>query len=1320
MEFSSINIQGNIVSSEILDKIRNEDIKYQLASDFGLDKKTTVRDEIGIAWAAARAHYTAFKLRVERIKEGDSGASETRNSWMLPLLRELGYDVEKASAFIHPDTQKTYAISHKAANLGGFPIHIMGIHDDLDRRRENSGPRLSPHALAQEFLNNTEHTYALVTNGQYLRLLRDATRLVRLSYLEFDLQKMMEEELYADFAIFFRLLHASRMPKNSDNLEESYIEFYHQESLASGSRIREKLSEAVENSIKTLANGFLKHPANTELRSQVQAGSLSSSDFYLHQLRLIYRFLFLIVTEERNLIYPDSKDDQIQRKRKIYYDYYSIERLRKLAAKLHYVDGRKHDLWEGLKATFLLFEKGYYGEKLAIKPLGSGLFAGNALGSLQVIKLDNESLLKVIRFLTLFENDQKQWVRVNYSDLDVEEFGSVYEGLLEFTPTFGDVIGSPSFGFKKKEGGREFQSHYTPEELVKPLIKHSLDYLIEDKLKEADPETALLKLKVADVACGSGHILLSAARRIAFEVACIRETKAGGGKDRVEQPSPKYVRNALRDVIKNCIYGVDKNPLAVELCKVALWLEAHNPGEPLNFLDHHIKCGDAIVGLAHKEEMMNGISDEAFKAIAEEEKEVNYEIEDRKGNRKPSTVAAAFAKRNKLERDTRGQAALDFEGTVLINLENVLKAFKDFEDLPESTPEQIEEKEKAYRKLSNSGALQRLKILADVQVSQFFIKKTLNNKDKLVTDAQYFRYLKGEKPIPQIVLAETINLSDKKFFHWFLEFPEVFQQGGFDIILGNPPYQKAQSITVDLGKAYYEFIKLHFHAGGLADLIVYFLLRDYVILNKTGVLGLITTNSVSQGDSEKFGFNQILEGGGKILFANKNQKWPGKAAVYVSLFTLSKEGNIHRIQYLNNKVADGISSNLEEGNAKKNIYSLETNSNKCFVGTYVLGDGFFLTEKEAEGIIHQEKESEAVIFPFIGGIDLNSNFEVKPSCYIINFFSLTEEQSRKYLVCFDRINQIVRPVREKVNRESYRKNWWQFAEKRKELYTRAAKSNFCLAVTKTGKYFNFVKIPKNYVFDQSLTVLPVDNLSYFPFLQSSIHEAWFTYFGSTLKTDRRYSPAEAFETFPFPDFRGCESELTKMADEMYGCRENLLKTLEIGLTKLYNLFHIQDLNINHIDKVCKCGSDKASKAINMFSELRHHHKLVDEKVKELYGWNDIQLEYGFYEVDYLSENDRVRYTINPNSRKEILNRLLDLNHKIYEKEISEGLHDIDAVEKFYKQKGEPVPAELLLLLGKNKKEKAAKAKQEKASKKQGESVYKQPGLFGEENLFSGE
>ena len=484
MQYTTINIQGNIISGEILEKIRIEDIKHQSQADFGLDKNTTIRDEIGIAWAATRAHWSAFKLRRDRLKDSDTGTSETRQGWMIPFLRELGYDLEKSTSEII--NGKTYAVSHRAANRDGFPVHIVGINQSLDKRAEVGGTRLSPHALIQEYLNNHDHLYALVTNGRFLRLLRDATRLSRLSYLEFDLERIMEEDQFAEFALLYRLLHVTRMPENQDSGEEAVIEYYHQEALDSGSRIREKLSEAVEQSLKLLANGLLKHPANQELRELTTNGNLKPEQYYLYLLRLVYRILFLMVIEERHLIYPEKRDEETNKKRSIYYQFYSINRLTKLAEKLIYVDPRKTDLWKSLLVTFKLFENSYYGEKLGLKPLGSGLFAPNALGNLAGQNLDNGTLLKVLQLLVTFENENQQRVRVNYADLDVEEFGSVYEGLLEYDPAITEIDGQPTFSFVKGEGRSSSGSHYTPEELVKPLIKHSLDYIIEERLKNPE------------------------------------------------------------------------------------------------------------------------------------------------------------------------------------------------------------------------------------------------------------------------------------------------------------------------------------------------------------------------------------------------------------------------------------------------------------------------------------------------------------------------------------------------------------------------------------------------------------------------------------------------------------------------------------------------------------------------------------------------------------------------------------------------------------------------------------------------------------------
>ena len=605
MRYPSIRIEGAILSADILDKIEQGELGGQKAKDFGFDSSSIrVKDEIVKSWADAQDIWRIYKRRLENVPDHKAGTTETRNFWITPLLGLLGYEVElnKRAHEIHG---KTYAISHRAVNLDNFPIHVMGFRDSLDKKRQDSGPRMSPHALLQEYINLHEHLYAIVSNGITIRLLRDSSRLIKLSFLEFDLERMFEEEHFADFALMYRLIHASRMPHKQDEGAESLIEQYHQDSLDSGSRIRDGLSKAVEHSIKSLGNGFLSHPANDELRELIRNDQLSAKEYYQYLLRLIYRMLFLMVIEERGLIFTD---DVQKKKQKIYYQFYSINRIRQLAEKRYLADKRLDDIWRSLKNTFHLFESESYGEKLEIKPLAGDLFGLNAIGQLNNCELSNKVLLDCIKNLSVFEHPEtRQTMRVNYASLNVEEFGSVYEGLLEYDP----VLDSPGTGieFRLVKGDERSSSgsHYTPDELVQPLIKHSLDYIIEDKLKESKPEKALLSINVCDVACGSGHFLLGAARRIATELAKLRT-----GED---QPSPSAFREAVRDVIRNCIYGVDLNPLAVELAKVALWLEAHNPGEPLNFLDHKIKCGDAIVGLAHLKELEDGIPSEAFKNL---------------------------------------------------------------------------------------------------------------------------------------------------------------------------------------------------------------------------------------------------------------------------------------------------------------------------------------------------------------------------------------------------------------------------------------------------------------------------------------------------------------------------------------------------------------------------------------------------------------------------------------------------------------------------------------------------------------------------------
>jgi hypothetical protein len=1316
MTYPSINIQGNILSGEILEKIRNEEVNHQSAGSFGLDKNIRVRDEIGLAWSTIRGLWATFSKRRERIDPEDSGTSETRNFWMLPFLATLGYDVEKANAEIIDG--KTYAISHRAINIDGFPVHISGINDSLDKRRDNSGPRLSPHALIQEYINKTEdHLYALVTNGRHIRLLRDATRLVRLAYLEFDLEKMMEEELFADFAVLYRILHATRMPRQKGEGEQAVIEIYHQDSLLAGARIREKLSEAVEFAIKQMANGFLKHPANDHLRQVIAEGHMSADVYYLHSLRLIYRVLFLLVIEDRGLVYPDKRDAITRKQRQIYQDYYSISRLRKLASRRLYVDGAKHDLWENLKVSFRLFEQQQAGQKLGLQALGSGIFSPDALGVLSYSTIDNVHLLDMMQRLSYFrDDDRKIWVKVNYSDLDVEEFGSVYEGLLEYQPVFTSESSLPGFSFVKGDARSKSGSHYTPEELVRPLIKHSLDYIIDDCLKKPQErlknlpantplktlqEKALLGITVCDVACGSGHILLSAARRIATELAKVRT-----GED---QPTPSAMRYAIRDTIRTCIYGVDKNPLAVELCKVALWLEAHNPGEPLNFLDHRIKCGDSIIGLAHRNELENGIADEAFKTLPGDNKEIAKSFRDQNIKDRKERVAATT------------QLKADFEKTTGNSVQESMAEYKIFKQLPETTPDEIARKARAYQKFIAGKGFTFLKAMADTQVAQFFIPKTLENKEALMTDTDFRQMLSGYKGWQDRKTAKAAVVAlENRFFHWFLEFPEVFGEGGFDCILGNPPYLGGSKISGSYGIQYLNSIQyLYDPIGGVSDLITYFLRRDHNICKSNGFISLITTNSIIDGNTREFGLEFLIKSRSNIIYASKSIKWPGAAKIVVSLFSLTK-GLWSKERYLDNKQVKYISPFFSTEEDLGTPESLYDNQDICFKGTSFLGDGFLITHSEMDILIKDNAHNENVINELINGQDINENFDLAHSRLIINFFDWPETKAAEWSLPFKVIEERVKPERLKSTQKPLREKWWLYERSRMQLYNSIKKKNFCFVAARTTKYWNVIPYKTNsIVFSDSTVVFDKDNLSFYSLIQNSLHEIWVQKYSSSLATTLIYTVNSVFETFPFPQNLSSklENQLEIIGEACHIHRRQILLAMKLGLTKTYNAFHGKEIQAgitkaslqsldkkaiekqhgkevwnlwNHLQKTP--GTCSIEEAISGIVKLRELHVEMDNAVLEAYGWQDVQLKHDFYEVDYLPENDRVRFTIHPEARKEILKRLLELNHQLFEQEAHEGLHKEETVRKFYEQKGISVPEEVSKWFNKTKKYKTLKPK----------------------------
>ena len=1264
MNFPSIDIQGSILSTDLLAKIRSEQATFQQGKDFNTDlTNAKLKDEISLAWQEAKGQWTIYKSKLTRLKDSDTGTTETRNFWISPLLTNLGYNLifNRTSEELNG---KSFPIGYRDSNLDNFPVYVGGYHESLDKRPENKQLRVSPHAMLQEYLNYSEHLYGMVTNGRQLRLLRDASRITRLSYVEFNLEKMMEEDLYSDFVILYRVLHASRMPKKVDAGADSIMEKYHQEGLEAGSTIRNKLGEAVKGAIKNLANGFINHPNNAVLREAVAAGNINTDEYYRHQLRIIYRLLFLFVIEERNLVYADSKTPETKRFNHIYFNYYSLLRLRKLAKKLLPPEANRHyDLWQSLVSTFSLFEKKEIGEKLGIMSLQGDLFGYHAISNnqydLHQCYLSNAVLLNIIKSLSYFENDNGILIAVNYGGLDVEEFGSVYEGLLELKLDIKKIEGSElySCSFDSSDERSKSGSHYTPEELVQPLIKHSLEYLIEDilllytqkKVNKENTILALLKLKVCDVACGSGHILLSAARRIALAVARVLTDE--------EQPNPLSIRKAMKDVVRNCIYGVDKNPLAVELCKIALWLEAYNPGEPLNFLDHHIKCGDAIVGLAHRSELEKGIADEAFKTLAIDDK----------------NIAKTWRDKNVKERKERTAKALqlkaEFEKTTESSVQEAMVEYKTFNHLPESTPEEIEHKAKAYQKFIGGKGFTFLKAMADTQVAQFFIPKTDTNKDVLMTDGDFRLILSGYKGWQDRKVAKaTVVAFEQRIFHWFIEFPEVFGDGGFDCVLGNPPYLNGTRISSNYGDEYLNYLKESFsNTGGRCDFVGYFVRRIYEIIGTNRWLSLITNDTIAQNETRIGTLDYIVENNGTIAFAVKSIRWPGKATTNVALFSI-KKGIIKEAKLLSGKKVDAINSYLTDEISIGFPFTLFANQNKSFEGSKPDGMGFILSLSEANNLLINQI-NQNVIKEYLTGDDVNDSVTQEASRKIINFYNWDIERAKEYKEPFKIVLDKVKPYRDTVKDKPSKEKWWQFARPRPNLYDAIKNSKKVLVISSVTKHINFIFKDNNLTFSSRLCVLNFTDYSSFAILQSSIHFAWITKYSTTMDTRLIYNNTNVFENFPFLNYESHnqKKQLEAIGEAYHEYRRQLMLGMQLGLTKTYNLFHsnaITAQSINDLDKQVASLQKHLEKTANTISfneaikgilKLRELHVQMDTAVLDAYGWKDIALKHDFYEVDYLPENDRVRFTIHPDARKEVLKRLLELNHKIHEEEVKASL-----------------------------------------------------------------
>jgi len=777
MRYVAIRSEGGLIPYDLLDKIASEDAAGQKPADFGLPKGRRLTDEISRVWADAQSLWSNFKRRRESLGDRDPYGTSITRSWIGSLLGDvdmLGFDLKlQASAVVVNNS--TYAISHRGGEgEDAVPVHIEGLKIDLDRRLHTK-LRTSPQAMMQDFLNNNEPTvWGIVTNGLSFRVLRNSSRTSRPTYLEFDLENIFEGNRFNEFGLFYRVCHRSRFPMPGRDLAVCLLERYYLDSIEQGLRVREKLREGVEETLKILGNAFLQHPENAALREKVSSRQLTAVQFHRQLLLLVYRLLFLMVAEERGLIV--SGGEHAEQNQNVYDEWYSITRLRDRAAQI--IDTSPFgDVWQGLQQTFSLFEYGLDTNALGIPPLNGDLFhEKHAIPDLKATELYNHELLRAVRHLSLFKDGNVQQ-RVNYSALDVEELGSVYESLLDYQPMLQSTEQGLTFGLNPGMERKSTGSYYTRPELVRELVETALVPVMDRRVAQAEKDSegknlveeqkakanAILGMSVCDPACGSGHFLLAAARRLGRELARIRT-----GED---EPKLEDFHLAVRDVISHCVYGVDLNPLAVDLCKLALWLEGHWAGKPLSFLDHRIRCGNSLVGVVDPEVLAAGIPDDAFTAVTGDDKK----------------VAAVFRKRNKQERSSN-QRGFSFESHD--HSDEYAKAKRELTDIAEDNAASVRRKAELYSGWRAGMQLSHDEAVADLWTAQFLVQLARIDDPEVCTTAPFLDFAQDAAKQPQKVAAAQSLALRHRFFHWHLEFPEVFQRGGFDCVLGNPPWER--------------------------------------------------------------------------------------------------------------------------------------------------------------------------------------------------------------------------------------------------------------------------------------------------------------------------------------------------------------------------------------------------------------------------------------------------------------------------------------------------------------------------------------------------
>jgi hypothetical protein len=772
-------------------------------------------------------------------------------------------------------------------------------------------------------------------------------------------------------------------------------------------------------------------------------------------------------------------------------------------------------------------------------------------------------------------------------------------------------------------------THYTPRFLAEQVAEGALEPLVYSPgpLQTADRSAwklrtaeEILSLRVADIAMGSGAFLVAACRHLAGKL--IEAWSAKGNVDAklllAEPPvesglaldvaADPLVIKARREIIEHCLYGVDINPMAVEMAKLSLWLVSMDPHRPFTFLDDRLATGDSLLGITSIDQLEWMHLDVPAGRKVHEGTLLDFMYGVR------SLLAEATEQRvNLVNLPDDTFADLTKKRQLLADVQVKTKELTLYADLIVGA---------ALASSGRGGLWVTAAKTANEAATQGAVEEAQEQAEK---------WLAADKPD---------GAFDRNPLHWPLVFPEVFDptHPGFDAIIGNPPFLGGQKLTGSLGTAYREYLVEAIGHGvrGSADLIAYFLLRVHGLLNPQGQTGLIATNTLAQGDTREVGLDQIVADGTEIRQAIKSKPWPSKSAIleYAAVWT-----SRHPVEAAANRFADGIAvsriapsldpASRIAGSPKR----LAVNAETSFQGSIVLGLGFTMDPDRAREFIERDPRNEDALFPYLNGQDVNSRPDCSASRWVINFHDWSEEKAKTYPLLYAQALREVKPERDKSNRKTRRERWWQYGELARGLYGAIAGLDRVIVITLVSKVVMPVMVPTRQVFSHMLGVFASDDTRMLALLSSAPHYWWVIERASTLETRIRYTPSDVFETFPQPD------STTKMREDggrLDSFRRELMLARQAGLTATYNLVH---------DQQCTDAD---------IAELREIHRVIDEAVVRAYGWDDLLaagLDHGFHET-----RQGVRYTIGPVVRQEILDRLLELNHERYAAEVKAGLH----------------------------------------------------------------